>query len=68
MIIKINYKKTKHKLKCFICKKSIIKGTIRIIFDNDNYYNREIRQAHIDCVIEKIDKFKKEIPDNEVIL
>jgi deoxycytidylate deaminase len=61
----LDYKKTTQKSPCKICKKLIIKGQCRVkLVGANNDYMRDYSFYHIDCFINKITLFKKEIPDN----
>lgn len=68
----IEFVKDRNKRECFICKKNIKKGSIIVkIESNNNGYGHENKMfAHIDCMINKLqktkDKFENIVPKQEV--
>jgi len=60
-----DYKRTEHKQKCWICKKSLKKGCRRAKLDNDSSYQTFQFYVHLDCLKNKIVLFEDEIPINK---
>ena len=72
--MEIEFCKDKNKRKCCICKKNIAKGKILVKYENiiDSWKNTRMWFAHIDCLINKLNKEKLKmeniVPSYKVII
>lgn len=61
----LDYKQTTQKSNCKLCKKLILKGKNRVKLEGDNNkYFRDSEYYHIECLINRFNDFKNEIPKN----